>query len=154
MIRFASILDNCGLKIEKFGLVESRLDWRIPIRDPQLWIRNWLSGFARCDDVWIKGHSQTVSLSRSHDQRMIPLEDLQVVQVAVVGPIIDIVGDNLGFLPGSLEVILLNLTAKSFLTEHWSRIDSILGVRRADSQHRRCSLDGRAAASASHGGFS
>ena len=45
--------------------------------------------------------------------------------VAVVGAIGRVVRDNVSIFPSTLEIILNDFAAQSFLTEHWSRVDAV-----------------------------
>ena len=62
-------------------------------------------GVFRVNDLWLEGDCQAVLLIWTHDQRMIPLENLQVVDVSKTGSVAWVIGDLLGLCPGGDKVI-------------------------------------------------
>ncbi len=77
-----------------------------------------LFGVADRDDIGIEGSGESVGLPWAHDERMIALEDLQVVQVSIVRAVGGVVGNHFGLLPSALEVVLLDRATKSFGSQH------------------------------------
>src|SRR5690554_3498869 len=69
------------------------------------------------DNIRLVGNGETVLLSRAHDERVIALKDLQIMNLAVIGLVERLVGDDLGIAPLALEVVLDDGAAVAFLTQ-------------------------------------
>ena len=89
----------------------------------------------RVDDVGIEVDDQAIALARAHDQRVVAHEVLQVMDLAVVGAVGRVVGDDLGVLPDALEVVFLHGAAVAFSPKCDGAADMVLRVRRGNGQH-------------------
>ena len=73
-------------------------------------------------------------MAGAHDERVIAHEVLQIVNLAVVGTVGRVGADDLGFLPGALEVILGDGAAVAEGAEGKGAVDVVFGVRGRDGE--------------------
>ena len=73
-------------------------------------------------------------MAGAHDERMVAHQVLQVVNLAVVGAVGRVGADDLGLLPGALEIILGDGAAVAEGAEGKGAVDMVLGVRGGDGE--------------------